>query len=812
MKHVFLILTFSFSFMASAFSQTLQLHGVLTDSISKEALPFGNVFVRNAKDSVISGVLTDGKGNFTLKKIPKQPGLYLQARYFGYKVKKVEIPASGGNTVEMGAIALSQDMFKLKEATVVGTTPFMVRKFDRQVYNMSDNRIASARSVLDLLRTLPGVVVDNQGNIRYKGAPATIYVDDQPASFMYPKVEMIPVSLVKKIELIDASMYNSASGQGGIINIKLKKITTDGLSGLGTIDGNTLSFHRADAFNGFANLNYKIKNVTIFDNFNVKTSRSFNNQTSNGTLNYGTLYYLENIGNTSTQSGELFNYTGAKISLHQTSQLLFVYGFYGNYQKQVSGGTTLQTLANNTGINPYDAYSTLGNNKGSVYGQLAELSFLHYFPKGRMLMIAGQITHETTPKHKNINYTYDYINANPVDSISQINNDNWQPRNELGYVIFYVHPINANFRWNLGLQGHFTLHQVNDNKTSVNGMLNLPLSQYTNGASQYHALFWKFGGALKKWKISGGITMEYDQDKADFKRYLMSTQDTLLHINKSYLNFLPSVTIGYDLDSLQEFKLTYARTITAPYFLEMCGFIDKSDPRNWTQGNPDQKVISLHNLYLGYTYSKEKFNFSAETFFSLTSNDLFYVNYPYSSTIWLTIPENIARKSSLGVDLDSWIMLNKTIDFSLSSSLSHTYINASSLSSQLQALGLSDNNLKKKDFGFNVKFNTNIRFNPSLSGMVYVNYFSRQITFDGYSYGYINSSASLTKRCFNDRLLLTVGVNNLFDSFLNHGSYMDYAGVTETTLQGSSDYKRNYFISLQYKFRQGDRGTKDYKK
>ena len=57
--------------------------------------------------------------------------------------------------------------------------------------------------------------------------------------------------------------------------------------------------------------------------------------------------------------------------------------------------------------------------------------------------------------------------------------------------------------------------------------------------------------------------------------------------------------------------------------------------------------------------------------------------------------------------------------------------------------------------------------------------------------------------------MLTLGVNNIFDDLLKHGNYYNYSGFVQNTIQYSSSYKPTYFITLQYKFRQGDRGTKN---
>jgi hypothetical protein len=62
---------------------------------------------------------------------------------------------------------------------------------------------------------------------------------------------------------------------------------------------------------------------------------------------------------------------------------------------------------------------------------------------------------------------------------------------------------------------------------------------------------------------------------------------------------------------------------------------------------------------------------------------------------------------------------------------------------------------------------------------------------------------------FNKKLLLTLGINNFLNNLVQRGSYYYYGGIKENTKQLSSTYEPTYFITLQYKFKQGDRETKD---
>lgn len=787
--------------------QTFEIHGQLLDSLNKTVLSYGNIIIKNAKDSSISGILTDEKGKFTIKKIPSQSGLYLIATFVGFKNKVIALNPEGKNRIDVEEILMTQETYSIKETSVVGTTKYMERKFDRLVFNMNDNRVASANSVLDLLRTLPGVSVDEQGNIRYKGTQATIYVDDQPASFMFPKVEMIPVALVKKIELIDASMFNGGAGKGGIINFKMKSVTTDGLSGLASADANTIKFNKVNQFKEFTNINYKINNITLFDNFSLENQNQYSNQTTNGLLNYNGLYGIQENDNSDSYLSKYFNFGGAKVVLGKNSRLLFFGGAYNYSNKSNSNNNYL--LSNYSTGDPFDLYSKNSNSNSNVNGEAGGISFLHIFPKGEKLMISLQLTHEQNPSNEKNYYNYQYLNSSSVDSISTIETVKSQKRDELGYAILFIHPINTHLQWNAGINGHALL-QTNDDNTYINDTLNLPLSKNTNGNTQFHEFYWKMGLELSKWKISGGISLKYDHENATFKRYLFSNADTLLYLNKDFISLLPTLTVSYTIDSIQEMKFTYSKTSEAPMYTDMCNFIDRSDPRNWIIGNSELNPVVYHNLYLSYSYNRDNLNLSTEGFFNITNNFTNWTTYPYSNIIYITTPINIATKSTLGIDLTAWYQPVKKIDFSLSSSLSHSYLDASFINSQLPNALKINADVKRTDLKFDVKFNTNVQFCPSLNAMLFVNYISREITLEGYNYGYINSTASVTKKMFSDNLLITLGIHNIFDDLLKHGNEENYAGLIEKTLQTSTDYNRNFFISIQYKFKQGDRGTKDY--
>lgn len=790
-------------------AQKIEISGTLLDSITKLNLPYGNIIIKNNKDSIITGTITNEKGEFKIKNINYQKGMYLVASYVGYYNKIIDITVDKNFKFNADSIYINQNINQINTVTIIGTIKNVEQKFDRKVFNINENKATASHTILDLLRTLPGVAVSEDGSVRFKGAPATIYVDDQQYNYIYPKLEMIPVANVNKIELIDGSSRGGGSGIGGIINIKMKKIVSDGLSGMLSTGLNSIEFKKIDQFNGFTNVNYKYKKFIVFNNFNNDYQYNNNNKLTDGIFNYNNNVFITNSKSNNNYTEKTFNDIFGVIIFPNTKTKIIISNSYFNDKQEYNTNSKQQqsySLTNKI----FDEYSV--NNKGfykNPYKGL-HIHFKHEFDTiGKEIIANITIQNSRYNQDDFTSYQYSYLSSLSTDSLFQVLNKIRNINNSMFYDFYFNKPINLKTRWNVSYEGYYNLKNLEDEKYKLNNVDYLPFNKISNYNTSYNQLSFHLGTVFRKWKFDGGLSLQYYKLIMEYTRYKENNQDTLLKINKDFLSFLPLATISYSLDSMQDLKLTFARTSQVPF--NLCDFIDKQNPRNWTSGNSKLKSVNFNNLYFGYSLNKETWNVSAEAFYSLTNNEIYDVQYPYSAVVILTMPENIAKKSSLGIDLSSWISLKNKYDFNFSSSIYHSSIDASTLIEKINEMGLNENNLTSKDFGYNIKFSTDIKFNLKTSGMFYVNYYSREITFEGYKYGYFNSSINITRKFFNNKLLLTIGINNLLDDIVKHGEYSNYLEIKKTTTEISNTFKRTYFITLLYKFRQGDRDTKDIK-
>lgn len=796
-------------FVISLTSKSQYLQGRLIDSITKTPLPYSNVLIKKLNDSLIGGILTNEKGEFKIN-AKSNDDIKLVAGSLGYKLKTILLNnLEKSKTNNLGEIALAQDSYQLVETNVEVNRNFMEQKFDRKVFNISNEKTAAVRTIFDLLRTLPGIVVDEEGNVRYKGTSATIYVDDQPSEFLYPKIDMIPVENITKIELIDAAMQTGGNGRGGIINIKYKTVSNDGFSGLVKIDPGTIKYQNFDESENFLNINYKKKNITFLNNCSYGNNlQSFISKTENQ-INTFQLPSSQNVNNNAKFEQQIFyDFIGTLFTPSEKTRMYLGTGLFNNSYNYPWEESFLESNNVNDGV--LNSHNSIGNTDVIQLNKGINFSLRHIIDTNdTYLRVFASYKIDNQDDNKNTFFYYHIINSALADSIYNYSDKKNDISKQFSCTVFYNQTVSKNTRWNLSYN-NTTIKEVSKNNNYLFNKLNLPQSRIDNSNTQRHDLSWHIGTKLKKWKLDGGINFSDSYINGNYVRYKEDNSDTVLKINKNYLRILPSATIAYIINDTEEVKLTFSQTSKFPYFSDLSDYIDKLNPYYWSSGNSALKPEDIYSIYLGYSYNKDKWNATAEGFFNYNNNAVARVSYPLSSLLVLSKPENIAKVSEYGVDLSTWFMVTSKFNFSLSSSLFYTNYNIRALKNSASFYNLPLTDLVKTQFGYYIKYNMEYKI-KEFSTMFYLNYNSKELTYDGYNKAWINSSFSISRKFLKDKLTASMGIYNIFDDMIDHGTYSNNFGIISNTRTYDSIYKRLYSMSIQYTFRQGDRGTKDYK-
>jgi len=801
MKHFLLSMLF-FTAFGLSFAQESTFTGRVLEKDTEIVVPFANVLVVNQQDSVLAAALTTDNGEFKLKLIP-QDNLRLRLSGIGYK--NTDYPLNINNK-ELGDLLIEKDV-KMLENVDVSAQNTVVQKFDRKVYSMNENKKAASKDIYDLLRTLPGVSVDEQKNVRFKGAEASILVDDMPADYLYPDLEMIPVQMVDKIELIDASMQTGEIGKGGIINIRMQVQKEDGLSGVASLRG-SMEKDKLNSGNAYLNLNLKAGKWVFFNNAYIMQGSWASESESVGSLEFNDMNYIENSKSFyDYKYSYLMDYLGAQYNFTDKTKLVLALGVNGNKSENSGGGYMEQLLGGQT----YREYNRESNNISETLRGTAYAFFRHSFDTTlREIKIYANVRLPEFSQYSTSTNTYNYQVQNfaPTDSILSTATIEHNKRFSLYSGAYYNHPISEKTRWNANYRASLSNSLQDDNEYYQNGILYLPETTKESGIRFNHFLSTRFGSKLGNWKLDGGINQQHYHYDFTINNYTENLSDTSAYIKADYYNILPSATIMFTIDSLQDLKLSYSRTARAPWYSQLNPILFKRNPYSWSQGNPDLKPIIHNNAYLGYSLNKPMWNLSADLFYSQTNNDVAYLQIPISESIHLSTPENYAYNSRLGIDLGGYLSIKGKYNFNLSGSFYHSEIDSGNLSDALEDLGITPENVKQKNFGYHIKLSTDVSFSQNTSAMFYVNYTSREYSLSGYNFDQISSSINVTQRFFDRRLTLSIGINNLLNDLMPRGSYYDYMNqnYTENILY-STQTERMLFVSLRYRFNKGDRET-----
>lgn len=218
------------------------ISGKLTDSTGKQPLALATIAVFHAKDTtLITYRLSDEKGIFKVPGLPLNDSLRLIVTHTGSAVYKNTFLLSGNQrNFDFAIIRLHPDAQVMEEVLVVAERPPVIVRKDTIEFNAAAFKTLPSALVEDLLRKLPGVEIDTQGNITVNGRKVNkLYVDGKEFFGSDPQMatKNLPANIIDKVQVTDDKEQLQQNpdmplGQvGQVINLKLKKAIKKGWFG-----------------------------------------------------------------------------------------------------------------------------------------------------------------------------------------------------------------------------------------------------------------------------------------------------------------------------------------------------------------------------------------------------------------------------------------------------------------------------------------------------------------------------------------------------------------------------------------------------
>ena len=215
-------------------------YGKIVDSKTNKGLNSATVqLISSTKDSSgnthdvpVGTGFTEANGDFNFDNIPMRGRLTLRVTNIGYKDTSLAVKLDAGSTdKDLGNIKLGTSEATLAGVTVTSAAkPFFEMGVDRKIFNVDKNIVTTGQTATEVMKQIPSLNVDVDGNVTLRNAAPTIFIDGRPTTLT---LDQIPADIIDKVELVTnpSAKYDASGGNAGILNIVLKKNRKSGYNG-----------------------------------------------------------------------------------------------------------------------------------------------------------------------------------------------------------------------------------------------------------------------------------------------------------------------------------------------------------------------------------------------------------------------------------------------------------------------------------------------------------------------------------------------------------------------------------------------------
>src|SRR6187200_642871 len=217
---------------SSAFSQSQTLKGTLKDTSENRSLANTVISVLTKKDSVlVKFTRADKDGNFQIQGLKEGNYILLVTHpYMGDYFDNIEVKAN--TPTDLGTVHLTPKSKLLAEVIVKSGSPIKI-KGDTLVYTADSFKVRPGANVEELLRRLPGITVDKNGQITAMGERVTkVLVDGEEFFGTDPGIatKSLRADAVQEVQVFDKKSDQAAftgiddGVKDKTINLKMKKM------------------------------------------------------------------------------------------------------------------------------------------------------------------------------------------------------------------------------------------------------------------------------------------------------------------------------------------------------------------------------------------------------------------------------------------------------------------------------------------------------------------------------------------------------------------------------------------------------------
>jgi len=721
------------------------------------AMPFATVGLLKAKDSsLVKGAITNENGKYIFERV-NQGTYIIRVNVMGYNKanSKPVIVGADATDITIPTIKLVSSSKALKEVNITAAKPLIERKLDRTIMNVENSVLAAGNSAMEILERAPGVTIDKDDNISLKGKQGvTVMLDGKLTYLSSAQLATLLRSTdgnsIQSIEIItNPSAKYDASGNSGIINIKLKKNKSAGTNGSVSLSGGLGTYLKNSES---LSLNHKDGNVNIFGSYSHGNRDRANDFHLDRRVDSAskTTYFTQHafMGQKPYSNNYRF---GIDYDMSKKNTIGFLVNGYFNGENNYNDNNTLI----GTQPNVYQSHQYTYSQMDQTYSNFALNLNDKYQIDTAGQELAVDIDYSKFNSTNNAHYdTYFYTPTgaqqfppsfirNQSPSVITINTEK----------LDYTYPLSKTLKLEAGFKAS-NVKTDNDLQAQL-----LQGSNWVNDTTrtnrfvyneQIVAGYFNLGKEYKNTSVQVGLRAEHTTSNGD----LVSRNAP--PVIRKYLDFFPSLFVNQTFSPKHEVSFSYSRRIDRPGYDDLNPFIFYLDQYTYNQGNPFLNPQYTHSLEFTYTYNKS-INFTLS--YSHTSDaitEIILTDTIAKSTHQTNI--NLQSQNAYGFNIYAPYTVTKW--WNGTASLISYYIN-------FKSNGLAGGNLDDGKAAFQFKTTQTFTLSKTFKAEVATNYQSPQ-TYGIYQLKQrYNVDAGLSKSFMEKKLNLKFSVSDVFNTNRN---------------------------------------------
>ena len=600
------------------------VHGYVTDSLSREPIPYATVQLQNAEGTLVNGAITDASGRFTMKEVPFGTQTFIVS-FVGYRTKRIvrEIKEKE-QWINIGIVVENK---QLQEVSVVGEKVLMKEEVDKTVYRLDDFVLRNSPTVLEAMKSIPGITVRNvDESVRVNGSNNVLVLVDG----MYSSRSLTTINPedVESVEVITNPSVEYDSEVANVVNIILKEERKQGVRVVAMGRGN-LPLH---SLFGRLNVDYEFSKFRVFGNYTA----TYYKPRPEGFVYDSTYCTVTDEEGDRYDEITATNILPSQPSITHKAGLGFDWRISKNDLLSVSGNLELHkdrvnssqySLYNDNGVLGFEEWNDV-TSQGRSQDQNYTLYYRHRFAKkGHEITFNSNYYRMNGVREYLSNSLFHYPDADSVFKTLDRLTDNGQSA------------WNAKLKYDLPLTEKLTL------TTGVQNYSRWIAYTYTAGDGgqyfDYHdnrlALFGQMAYRFSdRFSVSAGLRGEHLR----FDIY-----DT---ISSGQWNVLPSVVLMYKINENNTLKLNYKSLLQYPSYHFLTPFVyTQNDALVYSAGNPYLLPEKTQRVSLNYTYRKKYTNLIVEPYLAYRKG-IIGERYHIIGMVTSTIFDNVANSMKYG--------------------------------------------------------------------------------------------------------------------------------------------------------------------